>query len=148
MSKLRTAYGPYYLSLEWACVLPSVANLREHWAEKADRTKQHRTLAATCTASAILSAKWPRFLPEILAGVDAAQCVVTLTRCAPRELDDDNLARAFKATRDGVADALGVDDRDKRLVWRYEQAKAKVPAVRVELSLKPRVEEPGGGQAA
>ena len=28
----------------------------------------------------------------------------------------------FKATRDGVADWLGVDDGDKRLSWRYAQA--------------------------
>ena len=46
---------------------------------------------------------------------------ITLTRIAPRTLDDDNLAAGFKATRDRVADWLGVDDGDKRLTWRYAQ---------------------------
>ncbi len=51
--------------------------------------------------------------------------VVTITRVAPAELDDDNLASAAKAVRDGVADALGCDDGAKTWVaWRYEQRKA------------------------
>jgi hypothetical protein len=50
---------------------------------------------------------------------------VTITRIAPCELDDDNLAGSAKAVRDGVADWLGVDDRTKRsgVVWKYEQAR-------------------------
>lgn len=58
--------------------------------------------------------------------------VVTLTRVAPRALDDDNLAYSFKAIRDGVADGLGVRDNDPRVSWRYEQrksAKGVAPAV-------------------
>jgi hypothetical protein len=51
--------------------------------------------------------------------------LVTITRVAPAELDDDNLAGSAKHVRDGVADWLGVDDRTKRsgVVWRYAQAK-------------------------
>lgn len=50
---------------------------------------------------------------------------VTITRIAPSELDDDNLAGSAKAVRDGVADWLGVDDRTKRsgVAWRYAQAR-------------------------
>lgn len=33
----------------------------------------------------------------------------------------------------GVADALGVNDRDPRVVWLVAQAKAKTPAVLVEV---------------
>ena len=48
--------------------------------------------------------------------------VVTLTRYGVRYLDDDNLAAAFKRIRDGVADALGVDDGDRRRIrWEYVQ---------------------------
>ena len=60
---------------------------------------------------------------------------ITLTRIAPRVLDTDNLASAMKAVRDGVADALGVDDGSSRLTWRYAQEKGKTReyAVRVEI---------------
>lgn len=49
--------------------------------------------------------------------------VVTITRVAPSAgLDDDNLAGACKAWRDGVADALGTGDGPKSPVkWRYLQ---------------------------
>jgi len=43
--------------------------------------------------------------------------VVTMTRIAPRELDDDNLVRSFKTVRDKIADLLNIDDRDKRVTW-------------------------------
>lgn len=58
--------------------------------------------------------------------------VVVLTRIAPLLLDDDNLAGALKSIRDGVADALGVDDRDARVVWLTEQTKGPA-SVRVEV---------------
>lgn len=60
-------------------------------------------------------------------------CVVTLTRISPRLLDDDNLRPALKAVRDGVADRLGVDDRDPRVEWRYAQRKGAQKAVEVEM---------------
>lgn len=49
--------------------------------------------------------------------------VITITRLGPRELDDDNLAGSAKHLRDGIADWLGVNDRDKRLKWVYVQEK-------------------------
>ena len=49
------------------------------------------------------------------------RCVVTITRIAPRALDDDNLAASAKHVRDGIADAMGLDDRDPRVRWRYAQ---------------------------
>jgi hypothetical protein len=62
-------------------------------------------------------------------------CSITLTRIAPRRLDSDNLARSLKAVRDGIADAIGVDDGDPRLEWRYaqEQGAVREYAVRVEV---------------
>lgn len=48
--------------------------------------------------------------------------VITLTRLAPGRLDhEDNLTAGFKAVRDGIADALGVDDRHPTLRWFYAQ---------------------------
>jgi hypothetical protein len=58
---------------------------------------------------------------------------VTITRIAPRKLDDDNLAASAKSLRDGIADALGCKDNDPRVTWTYAQAKGepKQYAVRV-----------------
>lgn len=97
----------------------STMNKREHWTTRSTRTKAHRVAARLSVASA---PEWPRYksVPVIYLPV-----VVTLTRIAPRELDDDNLSGGFKAVRDGVADALGVDDKDKRVTWRYAQRTGK-----------------------
>ncbi len=94
----------------------SVANLREHWSKRAKRAKAHRQAAYLCSSKHTLP------------------CVVTLTRIGPRTLDSDNLASAFKATRDGIADRLGVDDADQRITWVYQQERGKHYAARIEIS--------------
>ena len=48
-------------------------------------------------------------------------CVVTITRRSPGTLDDDNAVSSAKATRDAVAQWLGVDDADRRVTWVVEQ---------------------------
>lgn len=58
---------------------------------------------------------------------------VTLTRLGGRRLDDDNLAGAFKALRDAIADWLGLDDGDPRLAWRYGQEPGGPAGVRVRV---------------
>ena len=93
----------------------SEANRRDHWQVRRKRAKAQRQMAAALV---------PRCrLP----------CVVTLTRISPRLLDDDNLRQALKAVRDGVADRLGIDDRDPRVEWRYAQRKGAVKGVEVEM---------------
>ena len=47
----------------------------------------------------------------VLAGDKRAPLEVTITRVSARRLDDDNLVAAGKPCADGVADALGVNDR-------------------------------------
>jgi len=59
--------------------------------------------------------------------------VVRLVRRAPRRLDGDNLAGALKSVRDGVADALGVDDRNPRVRWVVDQETARASDVLVEV---------------
>lgn len=96
----------------------SEANVREHWAKRAKRVAGHRSIVRLA-----LNAK---------VAVRGA-LTVSLTRIATRKLDDDNLRSALKATRDGVADALGIDDGDESIRWEYEQEKAREPGVRIEI---------------
>jgi hypothetical protein len=55
----------------------------------------------------------------------ALPCTIKITRIAPRALDDDNLAGSHKHVRDGIADWLGVNDRDPRVKYEYAQRKGK-----------------------
>lgn len=119
------------LSLTVELELPSVANLREHWTKRKSRTSLHRMVARTyLVASLGTHGLEAEDLLEL--GV-----VITLVRRSPRELDDDNLRSALKAFRDGVADAMGVDDRDPRITWAYAQEKIS-KAHEVRLSIRER----------
>lgn len=93
--------------------LVSLANQREHWRARSKRAKGHRSAALLLTRAALRheAIRFP--------------VTVTITRIAPRVLDDDNLAGAAKSVRDGVADALGVDDRDPRVKWAVAQRRGK-----------------------
>lgn len=97
----------------------SEANARDCWPKSSKRKKLHRQ-----TACAMLT----RHCRPVIDG----PITITLTRIAPRGLDDDNLASGFKAARDGVADWLGIDDGDKRLTWRYAQRKGAARAYSAE----------------
>ncbi len=52
---------------------------------------------------------------------DAPGYAVTLTRIGKRKLDSDNLQGGFKAIRDAIAKAFGIDDGSDRWGWRYDQ---------------------------
>tara|TARA_R110000868_G_scaffold398689_2_gene672063 strand:+ start:582 stop:941 length:360 start_codon:yes stop_codon:yes gene_type:complete len=101
-------------SLTFEIYLPiatvSEANQREHWAKKAARAKAQRAQAYLLTFG----------LRRML-----LPATVRLTRISPRELDDDNLRGAIKAVRDGIADRLGINDRDPRVKWEYGQEKGR-----------------------
>lgn len=100
----------------------SITNEREHWRVKADRARQHRA-----TARIVLGQVGER--PTL-------PVVVELVRIAPRPLDDDNLRGALKSVRDGIADWLGVDDRDPRVQWAYGQRKGAPKAYGVEVGVR------------
>ena len=89
-------------------------NEREHWRARAKRNKSERNVAfwycydAAGAAGPILNRQPP--------------LQITLTRIGPTNgLDDDNLCGSLKSVRDGVADWLGINDRDPRVTWKYEQ---------------------------
>ena len=68
---------------------------------------------------------------------------VRMTRQAPSNgLDDDNLRSALKYVRDSIAYILGVDDRDPRVRWEYDQGRAKEYGVWVEITHTAREQRP------
>ena len=105
--------------------LVSVANVREHWAKRAARAKEHRALA-----NLFCRLERPTPLPV----------TVRIARISPRPLDDDNLRSACKALRDGIADALGVDDRSPLVTWEYEQERGKPKEYAARIVITPRPE--------
>jgi hypothetical protein len=72
---------------------------------------------------------------------------VHLVRHGVRELDGDNLQGAFKATRDGIASRLGVDDNSKLIAWTYDQVRCKAGEEHVSVTISTPAERlyfPGG----
>lgn len=103
-------------------VTKSRANEHVHWSKTAALAARHR-LAARLMARAVFGA-----------AIATPRCwVVRVVRVSPRKLDShDNLGASLKAVIDGVADALGVDDRDSRVDFVVDQEKGKM-GVLVEL---------------
>jgi len=119
--------------------LESEANKRDKWAA-VKRAKEQRYSVAIRIAS------FKRSRPPL-------PVILTITRIAPRLLDDDNLARACKAVRDEIAKAYSVDDRDDAITWRYSQRTGKPREYACEILIEPRVDSPSavkthsGGEA-
>ena len=113
--------------------LPSAANLREHWAAKAKRVKAQRTKVQWALAYR------DREMLELHAALARGQLLdVAFVRVAPRALDDDNLASAFKAIRDELAKQLGTHDGPKGpLRFRYSQEHAAPGVAMVRVSVEP-----------
>jgi len=106
----------------------SEANSRSCWQARMRRTKKARAAARVICASEInRSYPFPgRFNYE-------AKRVITLTRIGKRRMDTDNLTGSMKAIRDGIADALEINDGDWRLEWSYAQEIGKRYSVKVEI---------------
>jgi hypothetical protein len=100
----------------------SEMNLREHWRSRHRRFQSQKTDFVWSMVGHHPQSKRAR---------------ITLTRLAPRKLDDDNLAAGFKAIRDAVADWIGVDDGSTSLTWVYRQEQvSKRYAIRLEVEWK------------
>lgn len=107
-------------------MVTSVANGRAVRWQVMREAKAHRQLARLRVGAALRTVR----------AITAADLVaVRLTRIAPKALDTDNLAGGFKAIRDGIADALGIDDGAERLRFSYAQERGapKLYAARVEV---------------
>lgn len=98
------------------------SNRREHWASRARRVKQHRT-AARSAMQAYGNMLYARSGFRLIS--ECEHIYVTMSRAGVRRLDSDNLSGSFKAIRDGIADAIGIDDGDDMYTWTCEQQPLK-----------------------
>lgn len=87
--------------------MPSLANSRGHWRAHATLRATQRGLAKELTEQCCI------------ARYNALErgLVVAMVRISPKFLDSDNVTGATKCVRDGIAEALGIDDRDPRVLW-------------------------------
>ena len=110
-----TRSGKWQIALPWP---PSKLspNARTHWAQKAKSAKEYRRMCWSIARKAALTESWN--LGDAWARVDSGEAVHLFMDFYPpdrRARDDDNIISAFKSGRDGIADALGVDDARFRI---------------------------------
>jgi len=98
-------------------------NSRLHWRRKSEITKSHR-LAAKNVTNMMISR--PHHEEAVYHGYKLAFYYKDA-----RRRDDDNAAASCKAYRDGIADALGVDDNTLKLL--------EIPTFQID-RINPRVE--------
>ena len=110
----------------------SEANKKEGWRIKAKRTKSQRGDAEMLTNAHIGMHSARDKIRK------SSHITIHMTRLIAKgrvELDTDNLQRALKAIRDGIADALQIDDGDRKLTWAYAQEKSKEAGVNVQITM-------------
>ena len=107
--------------------LMSEANIKDHHFVKSNRIKKQKQVIKL-------------FINPIIVELPVR---VTLTRVAPRKLDEhDNLRMAFKHVVDCIADHLipgkkaGRADDDKRIEWVYDQKQGFPEQYNIELKIE------------
>ena len=103
-------------------------NQRMHWAKLHRLTRAERHAACLITRS-VLDA-------SATAKIERLGAIVRLTKINKRRFyKGDNLNSSLKAIRDGIADAIGINDGDDRLEWEYDQRTEGRYAVEVEVMI-------------
>lgn len=97
-------------------------NARVHWTKKGKAARQYRAACFVCCRQARL---------RELSG--KALLVLEFVPPNRRRRDDDNLVAAFKSGRDGLADALGIDDCHFATTFSVSDEVVKGGAVRVRV---------------
>jgi crossover junction endodeoxyribonuclease RusA len=92
------------LTLPWPAKELS-PNARVHWSIKAKHTKAYREIGFYTAKEAKAKIDWQGTI----------HAFITFYPPDRRRLDDDNIIARIKAARDGIADALGVDDKRFRI---------------------------------
>ena len=113
--------------------LECATNKREAWYVTLPKKRAQRYEAKFTTLAAFPFRK-----------VFGKRFVITITRYGLRKMDDDNLATSAKYVRDGIADALGIDDGDSRIKWEYKQEIGKAYGCKVQIrssAIEPHVSQ-------
>lgn len=126
----------YEITLPW----PHKAlnpNRRGHWSRRARAAEAYRYTCKIQALETIRSQGWElQPLRDVVAAGGAIH--LFLDFCPPnrRRRDDDNIIAAFKSGRDGLADALGIDDRHFRIhpVLRHDEIVKPGGEVRVVIT--------------
>ncbi len=106
--------------IELPLQLVSEANQRGNWRGHDRRHAAHRMAGRAAMRFCALD--------------KAAIKSVTITRLAPRLLDDDNATGSAKSCRDGIADAIGRGDGPKcGIKWSVEQKQSAAYGARIEV---------------
>jgi len=104
-------------------------NARQHWAALAAVKKQARN-DAHVLATLAMPLKARR---DIAASEGRIPIIVRFYPPDQRHRDDDNMISSFKAARDGIAEALGVDDRRFKPIYKFEEPE-KPGRIEVEIA--------------
>ena len=103
-------------------------NDRGHWRARARKAKHERN--TLCRVARSYLWQTPIKLPA----------VVTMVRHGAGVMDHDNLQGGLKSCRDGIADALGINDGSAQVEWRYAQVKCKRGQYLVVVTIESRTE--------
>ncbi len=126
---------PYPLTVcVWGCETKSEANTREHHMARYRRFKAQATQLNRTFADAGVFALLAAVGGEVRD--HGGKIAVTFTRVGKRKLDSDNLAGAFKAVRDELADMVMVDDGHPGIDWRYPHDRQQVGSPAVVITLE------------
>lgn len=106
-------------------------NARAHWSAKSKAAKAYRTLCGWHTKSGNVVIDWE----------GTVHMWITFYPPDKRHRDDDNCVSSFKNGRDGIADALGINDKRFRIHPWLSTETVKGGAVRVAFTNGPE-----GGQ--
>lgn len=121
---------PVIACITWKYQLKSWANTYQHHSARAKRVEKEHEMMRWALIGTREDGESNADLAHRLRESDEIRFV----RIAPRELDSDNLASAFKAIRDATAKFIGFSDAPEGgIEWTYRQEKsaAKHYAVQV-----------------
>jgi hypothetical protein len=117
------------MTITWtmATRLSNPLNHSRCWQDRKNITKNQRTAARFIAAEALQRAKF-NFLaiPKLR---------ITMTRTGPKEMDWDGNVASLKHVQDGIADCLGLNDKDKRIAWVAKQRTGPGVKYGVEIEL-------------
>jgi crossover junction endodeoxyribonuclease RusA len=113
-------------------------NKRLHWAEKRKHTMNYRELCKYRFRMHFINElgaiEGMRALKGFENHVGDFKVSITFHKPDNRKRDDDNIIASFKAGRDGVADALNVDDNRFEVSYKVSKENVKGGLVVIEVS--------------